>query len=172
MSFLLILVAMVLALVLVVVFAFLFFLVAVVVLFLFFLLLIITMVFALVLVFVAVVLTFLVVVFAFFGLVVLELQRRLGVGSLDHDTGDVIAQGFERPLQPRLQFDTVHRDDVRFSDRDQVARREFERVPFSPGRHERNNLHPVAADTLGEVLHRVDARDHEHRLGRTSRGIR
>ena len=72
----------------------------------FFLFVLVTVVVALVLVLVSVVLAFLfVVVFALLSLVVLELQRRLGVGSLDHDAGDVIAQRLERALQPRLQFD-------------------------------------------------------------------
>ena len=141
---------------------FLFLLLVTVVVFFPFFLLLITVIFALVLV--AVVLTFLVVVFAFLSLVVLELQRRLGVGSLDHDAGDVTAQRFERALQPRLQFDAVHRDDVGLSDRDQVARRELERMPLRAGGHEGDDFHPVAADALGEVLHRVDARDHAQRL--------
>ena len=153
---------------------FLFFLllITVVVLFLFFLLLI-TVIFALVLLLVAVVvLAFLVVVFALFGLVVLELQRRLGVGSLDHDAGDVVAQRFERALQPWLQFDAVHRDDVGLSDRDEVARRELEGMPLRAGGHEGDDFHPVAADSFGEVLHRVDARDHAQRLECNDRCVR
>ena len=100
------------------------------------------------------------------GLVILELERCFDIGGLDDDAGDVIAQGFERALQPRLYFDAVHRDDVGLADSDQVACREFERMPFSAGRHESNDIHAVAAHTLREVLHRVDTRDHAQRLGR------
>ena len=140
------------------------FLVTVMVFFPFFLLLI-TVVFAFVLVLVAVVLAFLfVVVFAFLSLVVLKLQRRLGVGSLDHDAGEVIAQRLQRALQPWLQFETVHRDDVGLADPDQVAGRELERVALGAGRHERHDVDAVTADAFSEVLHRVDARDHAQRL--------
>ena len=103
-------------------------------------------------------------VFAFLSLVVLELQSRLGVGSLDHDAGEVIAQRLQRALQPGLQLETVHRDDVGLADLDQVAGRQFERVALRAGRHERRHFHAVATDALGEVLHRVDARDHAQRL--------
>ena len=120
-----------------------------------------------VLVFVVVVLVLMVAVLVFH-----EWQCRLGVRSLDHDTGDVIAQGLERAVQPGQQTEAVDHHDIGLGDREQVARCEFELVGLDAGAHDCLDFHAVAADALGEVLHRVNARDHAQRLGRNDRRVR
>lgn len=73
-------------------------------------------------------LVFLVAVPAF-----LERQCRCRVRSLDDDARDVVAEGLERAVQPGQQAEAVHRYDVGLGNRQEVARRELERVGLDTG---------------------------------------
>ena len=95
----------------------------------------------------------------------LDGQCRLLVRSLDHDAGEVVAQRLDRTIQPGQQSEAVRHYDVGPADPEEVARREFETVGLGAGPHDGLDFHPVAADAFGEVLHRVDARDHAQWLG-------
>ena len=88
------------------------------------------------------------------------------VGRLHDNRGQVVPDGVDRAIHPRLESDPVHHDHVRLAKRQQVGRGGFEAVRLDPRPDQHVDLGPVTADTLGEVAQRIDRGDNLEAVGR------